>query len=47
MMRMEMRRIRTVIVMRLKRERKMIRMAIMIVMARRMMMVRRKKKKRK
>ena len=37
----------TVIVMRLKRERKMIRMAIMMVMARRMMMARRKKKKRK
>ena len=45
---MVMRRIRragTVIVMRLKRERKMIRMAIMIVMARRMMMARRNKKK--
>ena len=41
------RTVRTVIVTRLKRERKMIRMAIMIVMARRMMMVMRKKKKRK
>ena len=47
-MRMEMRMIRTVrtvIVTRLKREREMIRMAIMMVMARRMMMVRRKKKR--
>ena len=47
-MRMEMiRTVRMVIETRLKREREMIRMAIMMVMARRMMMVRRKKKKRK
>ena len=45
---MEMiRTVRMVIETRLKREREMIRMAIMMVMARRMMMVRRKKKKRK